>query len=115
MGKDPLRLFPFARRARIAIAGRGQAARKHKRLEFVLITTDLSANSRQETLRLFPDTPIIEYLESTAIEQLLGMKNTKVVGFLKSDLARSIFRELKEKRVAPDPPPTADGIRYRAN
>jgi hypothetical protein len=42
------RLFPFALRARILIVGREALLRSKSRLHFILITHDLSENSRKK-------------------------------------------------------------------
>ena len=93
------RLFPFVLRSRILLVGRDTLRRNKSRLHFVLITHDLSEQSRAEVLSDFTHYPIVQHYTSAEIEQFFGLKNTKVVGFAKSGLAQSIYAELKPHRV----------------
>ena len=77
------RLFPFVLRSRNLLVGRDTLRRNKSRLHFVLITHDLSEQSRAEVLS----------------EQFFGLKGTKVIGFGKSGLAESIYAELKQHRL----------------
>jgi hypothetical protein len=95
MKNNPERLFPFAVKARILIAGRENLARQKKKLAFVLITTDISENSRDEIHEMFGPCPIIQKYLSAEIEQHFGFRNCKVLGFRKSPLALSIYREIR--------------------
>jgi hypothetical protein len=95
------RLFPFVLRARILIPGRGQLARSRSKLQFILLTTDVSDNSRDEILKDFAPYPIIQVYSSAELDTHFGLKNTRVLGFAKSDLSKSIFAELKEHRINP--------------
>jgi hypothetical protein len=98
--KKPVeRLFPFVLRSRILIVGRETLARSKRRLHFVLITSDLSEASRERILREFSHYPVIQRYKSDDLEKHLGIKGAKVVGFQKSDLAQSIYAELKEDRI----------------
>ncbi len=98
------RLFPFALRAAILVPGREALRRRRKKLLFVLVTTDLSENSRADLLRDFGDLPLVEHYTAADVETFFRLRNTKVLGFKKSALAASIFRELKMFRlVAPRP------------
>src|SRR5436190_11828518 len=81
------RLFPFALRARLLLVGREALQRSKKKLEFVLITTDLSENSRNEIQTNFAGVPIIERYSSSDIEKWFNFRGTKVIGFKKSSLA----------------------------
>jgi hypothetical protein len=98
-GKSVDRLFPFAIRARILIVGRDTLIRSKGKLHFVLITTDLSDNSRDEVLKEYSHYPVVQHFTSDEIERHFGFKATKVLGFRKSDLAQSIYAELKEFRL----------------
>lgn len=89
------RLFPFALRARVVIPGRQRLASARKRLEFILLTTDLSENSRRDLVEAFPGCPMLDRYTADDIERLFGFRNTKVLGFVKSSLARSILSELR--------------------
>lgn len=93
------RLFPFVLRARLLIAGRPALARARKHLQFVLITKDVSENSQRQILQNFKTIPIIQCYESADLKGLFGLNHTKVVGFKKSSLARSIYSELKSSRI----------------
>ena len=93
------RLFPFALRARILIAGREALLRSKSRLHFILITNDLSEQSRKKVLGDFVYYPIVQRYTASELEQFFGLKGTKVLGFAKSGLAQSIYAEMKEHRV----------------
>lgn len=94
------RLFPFALRAAIVIPGRDALRRMRRRLLFLLVTTDLSENSREAVRRDFAGLPLIERYTAADLERFFNLRNTKVVGFKKSALAQSILVEL---RAAPPP------------
>jgi hypothetical protein len=98
------RLFPFVLRARILIVGREQIARAKGRLHFVLITRDLSEGSREEILRDFAHYPVVQRYLPEELEKFFGIKGAKVVGFQKSGLAQSIYREMKGDRINTPPP-----------
>lgn len=93
------RLFAFVLRSRILIVGRDTLARSKSRLHFVLITHDLSENSRSDILAEFAHYPVVQHYTQQDLETLFGIKGTKVVGFQKSGLAQSIYAELKQYRV----------------
>jgi hypothetical protein len=93
------RLFPFALRARILIAGGETLLRSKRRLHFVLITTDLSEQSRKEVLSDFAHYPVVQRYNAAELEHFFGLKGTKVLGFAKSGLAQSIYAEMKEDRL----------------
>jgi hypothetical protein len=93
------RLFPFVLRSRILLVGRDTLRRSKSRLHFVLITHDLSEKSRAEVLSDFAHYPVVQFYTSAELEQLFGAKGAKVIGFEKSDLARSIYAELRQHRL----------------
>jgi len=93
------RLFAFALRSRILVVGRDQLARSKGKLHFVLITRDLSENSRSEILSKFARYPVIQLYTQPELEDLFRIRGAKVIGFRKSNLARSIYAELKEYRI----------------
>lgn len=97
--KSVERLFPFVLKSRSLIVGRDTLARSKGRLHFVLITTDISENSREQVLKDFAHYPVVQHYTETEIEQFFQLKGTKVVGFAKSGLAQSIYAELKEHRI----------------
>ena len=93
------RLFPFVLRSRILIVGRDTLLRSKSKLHFILITTDISENSRKEILSEFAHYPVVQHYESEDLEKHFGMKGAKVVGFAKSGLAQSLYAELKQRRI----------------
>jgi len=96
---NPERLFPFVIRARKLLIGRETLARNLSRLQFVLITTDISENSRAEILQSFSNYPIIQRYTAADLEKHFGIRKAKVIGFEKSTLAKSLYAELKESRI----------------
>ncbi len=105
MTKDPgpakpvERLFPFVLRARILLVGRDTLLRSKSKLHFVLITDDLSEQSRKEILSEFAHYPIVQRYSSAELEQFFRLKGTKVLAFAKSGLAQSIYAEMKQHRI----------------
>ncbi len=97
--KSVERLFPFALRARILLVGRETLRRSKSRLHFVLITRDLSDRSRQEVLSEYEHYPVVQRYTSADLERFFGLRGAKVLGFRKSHLAQSIYRELKGYRL----------------
>jgi hypothetical protein len=93
------RLFSFVLRSRILMVGRDTLARSKSRLHFVLITHDLSEASRAEILSDFMHYPVVQHYTTQELERFFGSKGAKVIGFEKSDLARSLYAELKEFRI----------------
>jgi len=99
--KSVERLFPFVLKSRALIVGRDTLRRSKGRLHFILVTTDLSENSRAQVLNDFAHYPIVEHYTGADLERFFGLKGTKVIGFAKSGLAQSIYAELKPHRVNP--------------
>ncbi len=98
--KKPVeRLFPFVLRSRILIVGGENLSRSKSRLHFVLVTNDLSETSQEAILQEFAHYPVIQRYTSADLEQFFQLKGAKVIGFQKSDLAKSIYAELKEFRI----------------
>jgi ribosomal protein L7Ae-like RNA K-turn-binding protein len=93
------RLFPFVLRSRNLIVGRDTLLRSKSKLHFVLITTDISDNSRKEILTEFAHYPVVQHYQSEDLENHFGLKSAKVVGFAKSGLAQSLYAELKQHRI----------------
>ena len=93
------RLFPFVLRARILLIGRDVLRRSKGKLHFVLVTDDLSEQSRKEVLSDFTHYPVVQRYTSAELEGFFGLKGTKVLGFAKSGLAQSIYAEMKEYRL----------------
>ena len=111
------RLFSFVLRSRILIVGRDKLARSKSRLHFVLITRDISENSRAEILSNFAHYPVVQHYTAEEIEKFFDIRGAKVIGFEKSGLAQSIYAELKEYRInrpinsSKDPKETANAIK----
>lgn len=73
--------------------------RSRSKLHFILITHDLSENSRAQVLQDFAHYPVVQHYQEADLEKFFGVKGTKVVGFAKSGLAQSIYAELKPYRI----------------
>jgi hypothetical protein len=97
--KSVERMFPFVLKSRALIVGRETLVRSKGRLHFVLITTDVSDNTRDQVLKDFAHYPVVQHYTQADIEYHFGFKGTKVVGFTKSGLAQSIYAELKSHRI----------------
>ena len=104
------RLFPFVLRSRGLIVGRENLWRRRSKLHFILITRDLSATGRAAILKDFAPYPIIQHFTSADLERHFAAPGAKVVGFIKSGLAQSLYAELKSHRINPPtvPPPPRD-------
>lgn len=103
--KPVARLFPFVLKSRILIVGRDALHRSKGKLHFVLLTTDISERSRAEILADFSHYPVIQTFTSAELERFFGIKGAKVVGLAKSNLAQSIYKELRSNRLNPPSPP----------
>ena len=99
VAKPVERLFPFVVRSRILLVGRDTLRHSKSKLHFVLITLDISEQSRAEVLSNFAHYPVVQYYTSAELEQYFGLKGTKVLGFAKSGLAQSVYAELKQHRL----------------
>ncbi|OVE81789.1 hypothetical protein BVY04_02475 [bacterium M21] len=99
MSKDVTRLFPFVLRARKLIVGRERLERSKRDLQLVIITEDISVNSKAEILKTFEHYPIVQHFTTDDIDAHFNVKNTKVIGISKSSLATSIYAELKQYRI----------------
>ena len=98
-GKPVERLFPFVVKSRCIIVGRDTLARSKSNLHFVLITEDISENSREQILRDYAHYPVVQCYAEADLEKFFGLKGTKVLGFAKSGLAQSIYAEMKQDRI----------------
>lgn len=110
--KSVERLFPFVLRTRTLLVGRDTLRRSKSKLHFILVTQDLSANSREQVLRDFANYPVVEHYTEVDLEKFFNLKGTKVVGFAKSSLAQSIYAELKPHRIN-KPSPQAESSKKR--
>ena len=99
VAKPVERLFPFVMRSRNLLVGRETLGRNKSRLHFVLITLDISEQSRADVLSEFAHYPVVQLYTSAELEQFFGVRGTKVIGFQKSGLAQSIYAELKQHRL----------------
>ncbi len=97
--KGPERMFPFVLRARILIIGREVLGRSKSKLQFVLVTSDVSEGVRQQVVADFAHYPIVQHYTAADLESLLGVRGAKVIGFAKSSLAQSLYSELKQFRI----------------
>lgn len=97
--KSVERMFPFVLKARILLIGRDTLRRSRSKLHFLLITRDISENSRREILSDFAPYPIVQHYASEDLEKFFNLKGAKAIGFAKSGLAQSIYAELKEYRI----------------
>lgn len=96
---SPELLFGFAVRARILLVGRDNLWRSRSRLQFILITDDISMGSRREILNDFQHYPVVQHYATEDLETFFGLTGTKVLGFRKSDLAKSLYSSLKSFRI----------------
>ena len=85
------RMFPFVLRSRTLLVGRETLQRSKRKLHFVLITTDLSPNSKEAILSEFNHYPVVERYTSEDLEKFFGVKGAKVIGFAKSGLGAAII------------------------
>ena len=97
---DPVEpMFEQALEAKLLMIGR-EALRKNKsHLHFVLITTDIIANHREEVLKNFMHYPVVQHYTAADFERMFKMKGAKAVGFAKSGLAKNIYAALKTYRI----------------
>lgn len=93
------RLFPFVLRARILLVGQQAALRSKSRLQFVLITKDISDRGRSEALRKLKHYPVVQCLRSADIARHFGLRGVKLLGFRKSGLSKSLYAEWKQHRI----------------
>jgi hypothetical protein len=98
------KLAPFCRKAGVMVTGREKLARMGGQLVFVMITSDLSNNSRREVLQRLP-VPVVEYGTTEEIKRLFGLENAKIIGFKKNSLSTQILEALKPFLVVRPPPP----------
>ncbi len=88
------KLSPFAVRAGLVETGRQRLLQHRNKLAFLLLTEDLSENSKKEFLRDFA-CPIYQALTMEELERLFPFQGTKALGFRRGPLAVSIQQCLK--------------------
>lgn len=93
-------ILPFVRRAGVVSVGRERLRRSQKKLLFVWISTDLSANSRHDVLKWFPTLPVVECGTVDDFACWFGCSNTKIVGLQRSSIARSVLDRLRDFRIS---------------
>ena len=93
------RLFPFVLRARILFVGQRAVLRSKSRLQFVLITEDISDRGKSEALRKLKHYPVVQCLRSADIEKHFDLRGVKLLGFRKSGLSKSLYSEWKQHRI----------------
>ena len=92
-------LFALAVQSKLLLIGREALRRSKSHLHFVLITTDIIANHREEVLADFKHYPVLQHYTAADFERLFKIKGAKAVGFAKSNLAKTIYAELKTHRI----------------
>ena len=94
-------LAPFTLRARVVSTGREKLLQHRNQLACLVVTEDISENSRREILRDFP-CPIYQALTAEQVDALFHFHNTKLLGFARNALSSQIQQLLKGRRlVAP--------------
>lgn len=96
------KLAPFAVRAGIAETGRQKLLQHRNKLAYILITEDISENSREEVLRDFA-CPVYQALTMDSITELFAFKGTKIVGFRRNVLSSQIQRLLHDHHIVVKP------------
>ncbi len=92
-------LLARAVESKLLLIGREALRRSKSHLHFVLIATDIIANHREEVLADFKHYPVVQHYTAADFERLFKIKGAKTVGFAKSELAKSIYAELKAYRI----------------
>lgn len=103
-------LLAFSKRSRNFILGRESIYRKRHQLHFVLVTQDLSENSRKEILYKFQHYPVVRFGNSDSICKALGIHGAKVIGFTKGGLSKSLYELMKPHRINRPVIPASSGI-----
>jgi hypothetical protein len=92
-------LLALAVQSKLLLIGREALRRNKSHLHFVLIATDIIARHREEVLADFKHYPVVQHYTAADFERLFKIEGAKAVGFAKSDLAKSIYAELKAHRI----------------
>ncbi|MBP1583984.1 MAG: hypothetical protein J6866_08515 [Victivallales bacterium] len=99
------KLAPFLLRARSLEVGRDRLWQLRHRLAFLLLTTDISENSRDKFLNAFP-CPVFQALTTDEISRLFGYQGTKALGFRRSSLSVALLKTLSPYRIHKPETPT---------
>jgi hypothetical protein len=92
-------LMEIAVSSKLLLIGREALRRSKSHLHFVLIATDIIPSHRDEVLADCKHYPVVQHFTATDFERLFKLKGAKTVGFAKSELAKSIYAELKAYRI----------------
>lgn len=92
--EDFEKLAPFMLKSRAVEVGRDRLWQIRNRLAFVLVTEDISENSRDKIVRTFP-CPVYQALTTEDVVRILGFQGTKVLGFRRSPLCSAAQRAFK--------------------
>ena len=102
-------LLALAEASRLVLIGREAVRRSKSHLHFVLIATDIIASHREEVLAENQHYPVVQHFTAADFTRLFKAEGAKTVGLAKSELAKSIYAELKAARIniAQNPKPPA--------
>ena len=92
-------LMEIAVSSKLLLIGREALRRSKSHLHFVLIATDIIPSHRDEVLADCKHYPVVQHFTAADFERLFKLKGAKTVGFAKSELAKSIYAELKAYRI----------------
>ena len=92
------KMAPFMLRARVVEVGRERLVQIKKKLACLIISTDISENSKNEMLSTF-NCPIYQCFTSKEIEAIFGFRGTKVLGLHRSPLTQSVLPLLAPHRI----------------
>ncbi len=89
------KLLGFALRAREVVIGRNGLPRARRKLLFLLVTADISENSREELRHDYPELPLLTAFDSAFLEHEFKLGNCKVLGLKKTALGHGILEKLR--------------------
>ena len=89
----------FIIKAKIIIIGYEQLKRSKSNLQFILLSEDALEKNKVRIMNEFQHYPIIQKFTSVEIQNYFTIKSAKVIGFKKSGLSGSVYKELKNWRV----------------
>lgn len=92
-------LFGFALRTKQYIVGRDSLKRNKRKLLFVLVTEDLATNGQKFVADYMNDLPVVQKFTMEELEEQFHLSGVKIIGFLKTDLTRSLYNALKDWRM----------------